>query len=612
VANITPGANVTIVQQCILTLTGLQNNSNVAVFDNTGTLVQSATASGTSFAFNAIQFTSALTYTYRVRLYGRQDVSGSFVLASGGVSIAVAQPTDAFITQSNSATVAAYSNISASYSPRRLTVGARMQPEIYDFLRYTDTLLANIGQAALVSTIDGINLTLNANLTLSGAPTGAGRLNLAAGNNVTINTAGTYTGLIIGISATGRVIVPNGTTAITNWDFISGALADNSSASAATVIVSADELSSVAAASPTQGGGSISIQAPTVNLSAANFADGVRVQVSRLESYTVTQSAINTTTDVIALTGNQFRSTGFPTLVRFTAASGATLPTSTPQIESGGLYYVVSVSGANVQLSKTQGGTALNFTAAGSGNFTFQGLTELDNSAVSGGAGYSIALSQANSTLLRVRARHWAAGAASRFFDQTYAWSATSGVTIPDTLSASATPDTIYNAIIAADYVVAPNGTQFSATNDGSAVTGLAVDADGVVEIDIDDPDGQLLIQDAYAWFVYTSSTQSGIRLISADNLIAEDLFNYVLSRIRLESVSAIPVQVVGGYIRSGDGSQLITTASNPLHLNAFEKGVAIAVSSGSSLTLQQIEESEVLAKESSVRTAIALSAASL
>ena len=247
-------------------INGLVAGSTVGLFDNTGALVQAGTAAAGSFTFNPIEYFTSANYTIRYRRYGYKEGSIVVFLANGTNTNTIAQVVDAFITQANPATVAAYSNISVGYSPRTLTAGALTQQQIYDFCAYTDALLANIGQAVLLSTADGVSLALAANLSLTGAPSGAGVLNLNAGYNVTLGAASSYTGLAVGISSTGKATVQASTTTLSTWLFATGAKLDNTSASAAIAIVGGTQLANVSAASPTAGGGTLTITLATVNI----------------------------------------------------------------------------------------------------------------------------------------------------------------------------------------------------------------------------------------------------------------------------------------------------------------------------------------------------------
>lgn len=330
-------------------------------------------------------------------------------------------------------------------------------------------------------------------------------------------------------------------------------------------------------------GGTINLVEPVIALSAPNFAEGTRVQVQRVEAFTLANTTVNTSTNEITVAGNQFRTTSFPTLVTILQGSG-TLPTSTPQVADRGLYYVVAKSGNNIKISKTEGGAEIDFTAQGSSSFTLIGYTELANS-LAGSGGYSVNLSEANGTLLQVKAEYWAKelgiAKASIFFQSTYVWSTSAGVTIPDTLHADATPDTVHNAIAQSSSITLPNGSVVNPADAGDAITGYSFEADGTVEIDIDNATGEFLIPEAYLWFKYVVSTAAGIRIANNFNFVAEDLFNYVLDSVQLESVSLIPIYSVGGYVRSARNVSLISPNSNPIHLNSDQKGIAIATASG-------------------------------
>lgn len=76
----------------------------------------------------------------------------------------------------------------------------------------------------------------------------------------------------------------------------------------------------------------------------------------------ITLSAVNTGTETLTLGSAHGWPTDTP--VRLVAASGGTLPVAAPAIAEATTYYVRSPSGADLQLSLTPGGAAINFTGA--------------------------------------------------------------------------------------------------------------------------------------------------------------------------------------------------------------------------------------------------------
>jgi hypothetical protein len=348
--------------------------------------------------------------------------------------------------------------------------------------------------------------------------------------------------------------------------------------------------------------GGATLITPQVLVIATNFADGVRVQISHRQIFTIASTAINATTDVITL-GNDsngdaanFRTTSPNTLIRFALTSGATIPASTPQIIDGGLYYWKSGG----QLSITEGGTAINFTSQGSGNFVLIAETEISNTAVSGGSGLSVALTRSANAAIRVKASHFSVdgsgnASCSKFFDQVFAWSATSGITIPDVVNntIAVSQDSIHEQIVALSEILLGGSIQsasgtfinsISPADSGQSVSGLSLALEGVgrIQMNANDADGILAWQDLYLWGCYVRATEAGIRLASANTFIASDIFNFVFENLEFDNTGSVPLAIVGGVGRSADGTSVIASGSGSIALNALSQGTgAISSSSG-------------------------------
>jgi hypothetical protein len=345
--------------------------------------------------------------------------------------------------------------------------------------------------------------------------------------------------------------------------------------------------------------GGATLITPTASVIAANFADGVRAQISHRQVFTIASTAINTSTDVLTL-GNDsngdaanFRTSSPNTLVRFSLSSGATIPTSSPQIIDGGLYYWRTGG----QLSITEGGTAINFSSQGSGNFILIAETEINNAVVSGGSGYSFALTRANNAQIRVKAAHWSElsgnASSSKFYDQVFAWSSTAGISILDTVNnaVAASQEAIHEQIVAITslplegLIKDATGaiiTSISPANSGAAVTGLALALEGVgkIQMNATDVDGILAWLDLYLWGCYVRATEAGIRLASATTFAASNIFNYVMTNLEFTNPTSTPLAIVGGVGTSSDGSSLVSsTTTGSIILNALSQGTGAIVS---------------------------------
>jgi hypothetical protein len=136
---------------------------------------------------------------------------------------------------------------------------------------------------------------------------------------------------------------------------------------------------------------------------------------------------------------------------------------------------------------------------------------------------------------------------------------------LPQTLIAIATdtgfsaagnqePDVIYNS----------NGI------DGSTVTEFSADYPNV-QIDVSDPDNLTTPQRIYAWMRYVETTEDGIRFWY-NSISATDDVNYVIDQsladIKLDNLSATPVQIVGGRLYRLDESTVIASASNSIQMD--------------------------------------------
>jgi hypothetical protein len=105
----------------------------------------------------------------------------------------VIQTEDSFITQTNEATVGAYTGISINTGTSTITLTSDHSiQEIYDYCKWYLCQTANLGVADFFTTTDGIAFTSTYNLTLNGGDiTGTGTLNL--GSNTLTRTTETST-----------------------------------------------------------------------------------------------------------------------------------------------------------------------------------------------------------------------------------------------------------------------------------------------------------------------------------------------------------------------------------------------------------------------------------
>ncbi|MEM9214073.1 MAG: hypothetical protein AAGD25_06965 [Cyanobacteria bacterium P01_F01_bin.150] len=353
-------------------------------------------------------------------------------------------------------------------------------------------------------------------------------------------------------------------------------------------------------------GAGVAVSGPQVSLAIPNAEDGVRVQISRLDTISFNATDISTTTNQITLTGNNFSAASFPTLVRIAFEGDATIPTSTPQIVDGGLYFVTAVSADLVTLSTTEGGTTISFSDQGVDGAArlaiASGFTELDDSIVAGGSGYSASFSLPNGTPILVKAAHWSSSggiaSASEFFQTTVAWSTAAGATIVDAIGISSMSDTIHNQIASlssialSSEVIDANGNAVSSINpvsDGSTVTGVNIILEGVgrVQVNANDSDGILAVVDLYMFAAYFRATEAGIRIVfggSDASVIATDIFNIITNNIQFDNTNmTVPLSLVGAILRDGKGRSLVAPGSNSIAFNVATTGTGAVVETGTS-----------------------------
>jgi hypothetical protein len=399
-------------------------------------------------------------------------------------------------------------------------------------------------------------------------------------NGVRIAATGNYTGIAATFrnNTTSDVLISNtvasGTINLSSFVFAAGSTTPANiryeGTGTITVVVNQSGLTT-----STPNGGTVVLQAPVIGFNAPNFSDGTRVCLQRQDSFTVASTAINTTTEEITVTGNPFVATSFPTLIRFSLQGGATIPTSSPQIIDGGLYYCVFKSGDLIKISESEGGTPINFTSQGSGNFTILGLTEVAYDVVAGGTGYTKTLTLPNNQILNWKAIHWVADngsgqcRSSLFKSGTVSWNSTIGASILDIVGQATAPDTFHNQFVDLNYIIRSDGSQYTLANSGASVSGLSFNVQGVVEINSNDVDGILAIQDAYLWYLY-AVYNGGIRIANPGNFVIENVSSAVLNNAKLENISSTtPLQVIGSNIRRSDGQNPIVSTSYPIFLNA-------------------------------------------
>jgi hypothetical protein len=128
------------------------------------------------------------------------------------------------------------------------------------------------------------------------------------------------------------------------------------------------------------------------------------------------------------------------------------------------------------------------------------------------------------------------------------------------------------------------------------------------VQVDVNDPDNFTELSRAYAWAKYFETTQNGI--ISFLNCItATDTANYFIDgtivNLAFDNKNSSLLTITGGFITKTGGTGLVAaTTTGSIYFNSGKAYIAPVAT-----LIEEIENSTVLAKESSVQLAIALSA---
>ena len=122
---------------------------------------------------------------------------------------------------------------------------------------------------------------------------------------------------------------------------------------------------------------------------------------------------------------------------------------------------------------------------------------------------------------------------------------------------------------------------------DGSTVTEFVPDYPNV-QVDISDPNGQTSADRLYSWFVYTTTTESGIRNWFG-GIVAEDAANFrvitPILNLKLDNVSATGVEFTGGHrlYRDDNATPLVSSTSGGGSITLFAGKVYTSVVSTAS-----------------------------
>jgi len=130
------GANVASRLTTSLTISGLTAGSQIYIANETGAQVDYVASSGTSYTLDTTGGTG--TWTYKIARYGYTAQSGNHSPALASTTVSISLISDAFITEANKATVAAYTTL-------------ENPDKIYDYASYFETTNAGIVISRVIS-----------------------------------------------------------------------------------------------------------------------------------------------------------------------------------------------------------------------------------------------------------------------------------------------------------------------------------------------------------------------------------------------------------------------------------------------------------------------------
>jgi hypothetical protein len=345
---------------------------------------------------------------------------------------------------------------------------------------------------------------------------------------------------------------------------------------------------------------------PPATLTWSGIADGARFFAARQQTFGIQSTDISTANNTISLGNDTETTSAFSgqittpaTLARLTLATGATIPTTSPQIVDGNLYYVVANTSGVIQISESEGGTAVTFSDDGTENgsnelFTLTCETELVNEVVS--SGVSSVLTLPEGALINTAAIHRAsASSCSTLFTRQLEWSTSTGATIADTFSATNNPDTIHNALVGTT-IRSKSGLSVTVSSDGSTVAGLSFDLSGNIELDANAiTDSIISFPDGYLWAKAMQATEAGIRFIR-NQFTAVGIMDYRFEKLRLDNVAdgtrnspATPLTCYGNVEPTVQGAGIIAEGSGTVHIIPFfVADIESEINTGSGLTTAQ------------------------
>jgi hypothetical protein len=497
-------------------------------------------------------------HTVTVRRYG--FVESTFpVVADRDNAFGLSATVYAFTTLSESAALA-ITGVTIDYGGKIITLsGAATLSSVHDFLYARACDSTGIQNEIPLVFSSATAAASNYSWVLPAAMTGSSALiSLSAGRNVTLSTAGDYSGNKFGISATGVVSVVAGTTDLSGWTFTSGATITRVSGSAI-VLVSPSQIANI-----TPGTG-VTIRQTPVTLTAPNLTstafDRVQCRVSLVPggpiNYNNSTGArvsggnlfvsgdVNLSTNTITIAGvNGKITTNSPIRV-----GGTDLPVP---LDPRAVYYPAGAytSGNAIPLSGTPGGSTIDLIDTGTGDRWLEVWTELASPLITSGSlsvdltgsASAAGVSLSNGDFIVLQAAHWKGNpqsqvpcTASEYFQQTFQYGGTALVTLAALESAE-----LHNQICVIR------------SKDGSQVTEFLLDASAPGKIQLDTGVTEFSTFDAALFFYYARQRIEGLRLLR-NNIQIIDLNNIkVVGELTIDA--QVPAIGVGPHVYRADG----------------------------------------------------------
>jgi hypothetical protein len=493
-------------------------------------------------------------------------------LLSGKQSVPFASLTDIYITQSNSATVAAYTGWSITHTTSTIAVTtAKTVQQLHDIsalekASFADSGVTTGGNAVakcclptLGSVIfDRSTGSLNYNLSLSANITG-GEVLLASGKNATITAAGDYSTSVISVPSGSTVTVREGATNLQNWT-LTGTTINRAAGDSSAATVTVGNLTGITA------GAGVTLALPPVRLTAPNLTsaafDRVQCRVSLVPGGPI---VYNNSTGARVSGGNLFASgdVNLSTNTITIAGVNGKITTNSP-IRVGGtdlpvpldpraVYYPAGsyTSGNAIPLSGTPGGSTIDLVDTGTGSDRWLEVwTELATPLITSGSlsvdltgsASTAGVSLSNGDFIVLQAAHWKGSpqsqvpcTASEYFQQTFQYGGTALITLAALESAE-----LHNQICVIR------------SKDGSQVTEFLLDASAPGKIQLDTEVTEFSTFDAALFFYYARQRIEGLRLLR-NNIQIIDLNNIkVVGELTIDA--QVPAIGVGPHVYRADG----------------------------------------------------------